>query len=347
MSTARPLGVAVIGTGLMGTRRAQIAAKSAGSRLVIVADAVPERATGLADQLGCEATTDWHAAVSHPEVEIVVVSAFHNMLATINREALESGKHVLCEKPGALTSKEARQLRDTAERQGRHLRIGFNYRFLPGMRRAAEIARDGGIGEVILIRGELGHGARPNYEEEWKASASLAGGGAALDPGVHVIDLSRWFMGEITRAQGVSRTYCWNIAPLDDNAFMLLETADGRTASLHTSLTQWKNRFRFDIIGQSGFVTVEGRGGHYGRQRLTWCKDRPQGQAPPIEEIGFDAVEDDFLHSLAEEWDDFLSAIHTGSGIGGGITDAVQALAVVEAVYRASERGCAQAVEIE
>src|SRR5207253_10293626 len=219
-------------------------------------------------------------------------------------------------------------------------------RFLPGLRRAAEIAASGGIGEVILIRGELGHGARPNYEEEWKASAALAGGGAALDPGVHLIDLTRRFMGEITRAQGVTRTYCWKIAPLDDNAFMLLETADGKTASLHTSLTQWKNRFRFDIIGQNGFLTVEGRGGHYGRQCLTWCRERPQGQAPPIAEIRFDEIEDDFLHSLKEEWQDFLHAVRTGSGIGGNATDAVQALAVVEAVYRASASGCAQAVEV-
>jgi len=345
MSADQPLGVAVIGTGLMGTRRAQIAAQAAGSRLVIVADAVPERAQGLAEQLGCKASADWHAAVSRPEVDLVVVSAFHNMLAAISREALENGKHVLCEKPGALTAVEARELGALAERLGRHLRIGFNYRFLPGLRRAAEIARAGGIGEVILIRGELGHGARPNYEEEWKASVALAGGGAALDPGVHLIDLSRWFMGEIARAQGVARTYRWNISPPDDNAFMLLETADGKTASLHTSLTQWKNRFRFDIIGQRGFLTAEGRGGHYGRQRLTWCKDRPQGQAPPIEEIRFDAVEDDFLHSLAEEWQDFLQVVRTGSGIGGGIADAVQALAVVEAVYRASESGCAESVE--
>jgi predicted dehydrogenase len=347
MSAGPPLGVVVIGTGLMGTRRAQIAAAAAGTRLVVVADTVLEKAQALAGSLGCEATADWRAAVSHPEVDLVVVSAFHNTLSTINRAALEAGKHVLCEKPGALTSGEARELRAAAERAGRQLRIGFNYRFLPGLRRAAEIAAAGGIGEVITVRGELGHGARPNYEDEWKASAALAGGGAALDPGVHLIDLSRWFMGEITRAQGVTRTYCWNIAPLDDNAFMLLETADGKTASLHTSLTQWKNRFRFDIIGQRGFLTVEGRGGHYGRQRLTWCKDRPQGQAPPIEEIGFEAVEDDFLHSLQEEWDDFLSAIRSGGGIGGGITDAVQALAVVEAVYQASERGCAQVVEIE
>jgi predicted dehydrogenase len=347
MSAGQPLGVAVIGTGLMGARRAQLAAKATGSRLVIVADAIPERAEGLANELGCQASGDWHAAVAHPEVDLVVVSAFHNTLATISREALENGKHVLCEKPGALTSGEARELRSAAERHGWQLRIGFNYRFLPGLHRAAEIAAAGGIGEVITIRSELGHGARPNYEEEWKASAALAGGGAALDPGVHVIDLSRWFMGEITRAQGVTRTYCWNIAPLDDNAFMLLETADGKTASLHTSLTQWKNRFRFDVIGQNGFLTVEGRGGHYGRQRLTWCSGRPQGQAPPIEEIRFDDIQDDFLHSLTAEWEEFLRAVRTGAGRGAEITDAVQALAVVEAVYRAAESGCAQAVESE
>lgn len=346
MSAPGPLRVAVVGAGLMGTRRAQIAASAGPTRLVMVADTAPERAEALARQLGCEATCDWQAAVSHPDVDVVVVSAFHNALAVISRAALEQGKHVLCEKPAAMSSAEARELRAVAERAGRCLRIGFNYRFLPALRRAAEMAAEGRIGELIYLRSELGHGARPNYEGEWKASAALAGGGAALDPGIHVIDLTRWFLGEITRAQGIARTFCWNIAPLDDNAFMLLETAEGKTASLHTSLTQWKNRFRFDVFGQNGFLTVEGRGGHYGRQTLVWCKERPQGQAPPLEVIRFDDLPDEFLHSLAEEWHDFLRAIDTGTGIGADVNDAVRALAVVEAVYRAAASGCAQPVEV-
>ena len=165
--------------------------------------------------------------------------------------------------------------------------------------------------------------------------------------GIHVIDLTRWFLGEVTRAQGVARTFCWNIAPLDDNAFMPLETAGGKTASLHTSLTQWKNRFRFDVFGQHGFLTVEGRGGHYGRQSLTWCGERPQGQAPPLEVIRFDDLADEFLHSLVEEWRDFLGAIQGETGIGAGVDDAVRALAIVEAIYRASASGCAQPIEVE
>ena len=158
MSASRPLGVAVVGAGLMGTRRAEIAASSAATRLVTVADTTAERAAALARQFGCEATGDWQAAVAHPDVDVVVVSAFHNALSVISRAALEHGKHVLCEKPAAMTAAEARALRAVAERTGRCLRIGFNYRFLPALRRAAEMAAAGCIGELIYLRGELGHG---------------------------------------------------------------------------------------------------------------------------------------------------------------------------------------------
>ena len=176
------------------------------------------------------------------------------------------------------------------------------------------------------------------------------GGGAALDPGVHTVDLTRWLLGEVVSVQAMTRTFCWDIAPLDDNAFLLLETAEGKTASLHISLTQWKNRFRFDLFGQNGFLSIEGRGSSYGPQRLTWCRERPKGQAPPMEVITFDELGDAFEHSLVEEWECFVASLGSGAlppdGRAASTSDAIQALAVVEAAYRASETRQAQGVEL-
>jgi predicted dehydrogenase len=328
----------------MGARRARIARHAAATRLVVLVDQIRERAEGLSQQHGCDAAHDWQAVIARPDVDIVVVSTFHNSLALISAAALRAGKHVLCEKPAAMSRTEARELRAVAEQSERRLQIGFNYRFLPAVRRARVMATEGCIGELIYLRGELGHGGRPGYEKEWRATPQL-GGGAALDPGVHIVDLTRWFLGEITGVQSMTRTFCWDMAPLDDNAFILAETAAGRAASLHISLTQWKNRFRFELYGQTGFLSVEGRGGSYGPQTLTWCRERPKGQAPPMEQFRFDEHRDAFDYSLECEWRDFLEAIPGCPAWGASIGDAERALAVVETVYRAAESQRMERVE--
>ena len=82
------------------------------------------------------------------------------------------------------------------------LKVGFNHRFHPAIRKAKEICDDGGIGRPFCIRARYGHGGRPGMEKEWRASRDLCGGGELLDQGVHVVDLVRWFGGEVAEVYG-------------------------------------------------------------------------------------------------------------------------------------------------
>jgi predicted dehydrogenase len=117
------------------------------------------------------------------------------------------------------------------------------------------------------LRCIYGHGGRPGYEKEWRASKEICGGGELLDQGVHVVDLFRWFLGEFEEAVGYTQTWFWPME-VEDNAFAVFRTSTGRTAMMHTSWTQWKNRFTFEIFGQAGYLIVEGLGGSYGVEKL-------------------------------------------------------------------------------
>ena len=86
-------------------------------------------------------------------------------------------------------------------------------------------------------------------------------------------------MGDFKKVEGFAQTLFWKM-PVDDNAFLLLRTAKGQTASLHASCTEWKNLFSFEIYGRKGKLQIEGLGGSYGLERLTWYRMLPQ-MGPP------------------------------------------------------------------
>jgi predicted dehydrogenase len=251
------------------------------------------------------------------------------------------------EKPMARTPAEAEAVvRATVElRTGRSVagrrpivfKVGFNHRHHPGVARAHEALRRGDIGEPMLVRCRYGHGGRPGYETEWRATPEIAGGGELLDQGIHALDLFRWFLGDFVEAAGFTSTYVWrspNVAhpgrhEVEDNAFGLFRTAKGQVASLHASWTQWKNLFSFEVFGREGYLAVEGLGGSYGVERLIVGRRLP-GSGPP-EEQSVEFPEPDA--SWQKEWEEFLNAIHEQRQPLASAHDAWEALKMVQAIY--------------
>ena len=188
---------------------------------------------------------------------------------------------------------------------------------------------DAGVaGPLMFVRGRYGHGGRVGYEREWRADPDIAGGGELIDQGVHLIDLSRWFLGDFPVVDGHARTYFWKM-PVDDNAFLLLQTAGGQTAFLHVSCTEWKNLFSFEIYGRDAKLHVEGLGGSYGVERLTCYKMLPE-MGPP-ETTAWEYPGGDRSWHL--EFAEFLEDIRLDRTPSANLADARAALAVVEAVY--------------
>src|SRR5437870_2430212 len=326
------VGIGIIGCGSVGSRRAEVAAKTGCSPIVIVADPQRDRAKEVAGATGAAATDSWEEVVEHPEVQAVVVATTHNVLAPITIAAVRAGKHVLCEKPMAIHSREAEAVVEAARRQGGIVKVGFNHRHHPAVRRAHALAHDGAIGEVLCLRCRYGHGGRPGYEREWRLDPALAGGGELLDQGIHAIDLFRWFLGDLSVVSGVTATWVWS-APVEDNVFALFRSPRGQVASLHASWTQWKNLFSFEIFGSQGALVVEGLGRSYGTESLTVYR-REAGGPPAEERIEFPGPDE----SWDQEWEEFLSAIRNGTLSSASAEDGLAALKLVDAVYESASR---------
>jgi predicted dehydrogenase len=324
--------VAIIGCGLVGEKRMKLLAPGT---VTLTCDLQFERARKLAAlSPGCEPTDSIEKAVASPNVDCVLISTTNSSLAPIAKQALQEGKHVLAEKPGAISVREMEELESISQKSGALYRIGYNHRFHPAFLKTREIFESGALGPIMFLRGRYGQGGRIGYEKEWRADPKLSGGGELIDQGVHLIDLAGIFLGEFTQVDGHVATYFWNM-PVDDNAFLSLRNADGETAWLHASCTEWKNMFSLEIYGRDGKLHMEGLGGSYGLERLTYYKMLPQ-MGPPETTLWEYPRGDE---SWKIEMNEFFEDIRLKRTPQPGLKEAKAVLRVVEAMYKKAENG--------
>lgn len=323
------MNVAIIGCGLIGGKRA--AHLGADDVLVAVCDVNEQAMARVAAGRACAGTTDWREIIGRSDVEAVIIATPHNLLAPITLAAVQAGKHVLVEKPAARSAAELAPVCEAVRAQNGRVvvKVGFNHRFHPAMLKARALIDAGTLGPLLFVRGRYGHGGRLGYEKEWRAQPELSGGGELLDQGMHLIDLARWYLGELRVLAGAVRTYFWKM-PVDDNAFMLLETAAGQIAQLHVSWTEWKNLFSLEIYGRDAKLHIEGLGGSYGVERLAHYAMSPQ-MGPPATTI-YEFPGADVSWKL--EYENFKAAITGSAEVVGSLDDACRALCIVDTLYQ-------------
>lgn len=322
--------VVIVGAGLIGGKRAESIIKLGKDRLVGFCDINKDSAQVLSDKFGGAVFTDWKTAIDKSDANIAIIATNHKLLPIMSRYALQKGLHVLCEKPLGRNAREVAPIVKIAHDKKLIYKCGFNHRYHPAIIKAKQMAESGKIGPLLYIRARYGHGGRPGYDKEWRANPDIAGGGELLDQGIHLIDLARWFLGDFTKVTGMLQTAYWNMKPLEDNGFTLLQTKKGQTAFLHASWTQWKNLFSFEVFGRDGYLAIEGLGKSYGVERLTWGKRRPESGPPILEEFIFEGEDISWI----EEWKDFTGSIKKNSLPLGTGKDGLEALKIIDKIYK-------------
>jgi len=332
MGQSKPIGFAVVGCGLIGQRRAAAVPPGA---LRYACDLERTRAERIAIQhQGCIATDKLEQLLVDQSVTAVMVSTVNSSLAQIALAAVKAGKHVLVEKPAALRTADLEEIEQSADLTGSRVRIGYNHRYHPSFLKARELIVQQQLGEPFMVRGRYGHGGRRGYDREWRADPKLSGGGELIDQGVHLIDLAGSFLGEWAQVDGHATTYYWDM-PVDDNAFLNLRTADGRTAWLHVSCSEWKNLFCFEIYFRQAKLQIDGLGGSYGMERLSYHRMLPEMGPPETTIFEFPRGDQSWAHEVKE----FVTDIEQQRLPRPGIAEAKSVLRVVETIYTTSGFG--------
>ena len=326
------LQFAQIGCGLIGRKRAEALGKMTEGALRYACDPDLVRAGSVAKIApNCLTVKDCGVVLADAEVNAVIVSTPNSLLTPVALAAVRAGKHVLVEKPGALNAGELRNLQIEAKKAGVRVRVSYNHRYHPALRKARELIDAGELGPLMFLRSRYGHGGRKGYDREWRADPKLSGGGELIDQGVHLIDLAGWFLGEFTTIDGHATTFFWDMK-VDDNAFLSLRTSSGQTAWLHASCTEWKNLFSLEIYGRNGKIAVDGLGGSYGVERLIFYRMLPQMGPPEATTWEYPGNDD----SWKLEMEEFIEDIRLGREPAPGLREAIRTLEIVEAIYHKS-----------
>ncbi|HWC03889.1 MAG TPA: Gfo/Idh/MocA family oxidoreductase [Methylomirabilota bacterium] len=169
------------------------------------------KAKAFAEQWSIPRVHDtWEALVADPELDALVVCPPSDLNAPVAGAAVAAGKHVLCEKPLAVTYPDARTLADAAGREpGRVHMVAFTFRFAAGLRYLKRLVEEGHFGEIRHWRMSYFNDGQldPGLPFGWRHQRARGGAGVIADMGSHMIDAARYLLGEIVAVSGVNRTY--------------------------------------------------------------------------------------------------------------------------------------------
>jgi predicted dehydrogenase len=169
-----------------------------------------EGVAAAAKKFGWQDTeTDWRKLVSRGDVDIVDINAPSYLHKEMAIRAAQEGKHILCEKPLAFSTADAREIVAEAEKSNIRHQIGFNFRFAPAIRVIRSMIESGRLGKIYHFRGNYLQDfiMSPDFPKVWRLDKTVAGSGSLGDLGAHVIDLARFLVGEVKTVCGISKTF--------------------------------------------------------------------------------------------------------------------------------------------
>ncbi len=324
------LKVGIAGHGVVGTRRHQFIDRHPRLEVVAVCDRkFPDE--GIFDD-GVRYFRHYSRLLEQ-DLDVLFVSMSNDIAAEVTIAGLERNLHVFCEKPpGRDLDDIAKVIVCESERPGLKLKYGFNHRYHDSVMEALRIVRERELGDVISLRGVYGKSKLITFgqDSDWRTKRAIAGGGILLDQGIHMVDLLRLFAGEFCEVHSFVSNSFWG-HDVEDNAYALMRTADGKIAMLHSSATQWRHRFSLDISLERGDVILGGiltGSKSYGAEtlKIAWATD--DGVGDPREQTTRYNQDNSWWNEISE----FADAVLNDTPIRNGNSE--DALRTMHLVYR-------------
>jgi len=276
-SKAPEVGVGMLGYAFMGKAHTNAFKKlpyivyppPAIPRLVAIAGRNEEAVKEAASRYGYEGYyTDWRQMLDDDRIQLFDNGGPNYAHAEPCIAAAQKGKHILCEKPLARNAQEAKAMLDAVNQAGVKAMVGFNYRFVPAVRLAYEMIKNGELGEIYHFRAVYLQEwiTDPEFPYIWRLDKELAGSGALGDLGAHIIDLGRHLIGEVKSVMAMTRTFIperndpetgqRRKVEVDDAFEAVVEFENGAVGTLEASrfATGRKNHQVFEINGSKGSI---------------------------------------------------------------------------------------------
>ena len=249
----------IIGCGLISHVHAAAIASLPQAILVGVADNNPERAEAFAKQYSVHAYENTTKLLEDPEIDIVCICTPSGFHAEGAQEALRHGKHVVLEKPMALTTESAKAVLELCKQHNRLLTVISQWRFAPSFVYAKQLLEEKKLGNLVMCSLRMKYWRDPTYytESPWHGTKKFDGGGALMNQGIHGVDLLQYLIGNATVLKGRAKTMYHNIE-VEDTAAALLEFENGALGVIEASTCTYPGfDRRWEIHGDRGYMVMQ------------------------------------------------------------------------------------------
>jgi 1,5-anhydro-D-fructose reductase (1,5-anhydro-D-mannitol-forming) len=271
-------------------------------------------------------------------IDAVFICTPNHIIKELVIKSLKRGINVFSEKPPGINIEEILEI-EAMERKikNKTLMFGFNHRFHGSIIKMKEIIKNNLLGNLLWMRGRYGKEVDENYLKDWRVDKTKSGGGILLDQGIHLLDLFLYFGGELDEVKSFVSNLYWKIPGIEDNVFAIFKNSKtGVCASLHSTMTQWRYLFSFELFFEKGSLILNGlktSSGSYGDEQLTVIENKypfVAGSPKKEKEITFN---EDFSWEL--EINHFLDSIEmqTKPELGNS-SDAILLMKTIDKVYK-------------
>jgi len=326
----------IIGCGHIAPRHADAIINSTLMELKAVCDVNPLVAESFGEKYGVKWYTDINSLLNAPEVEIVNICTPSGLRVEIGLQVVEAGKHIVVEKPMALTVKEADRLIVACREKGVKLAVMHQNRYIPAVRRMFRAVNSGRLGKLTHGNAVVRWSRNEEYyaKSPWRGTRAMDGG-CLLNQAIHNIDLLQWVLGDVEIVFGFAATQLRKIES-EDNAVAVIKFANGSFGTIEASTTIYPTNLEetLSIFGSEGTVVLGGV--TMGKVR-TWRINGDDEANVLAEQAGEPELPRYACHQAVLE--DMARAIIDNRQPAIDGSEGRKALAIIEAIYRSNVTG--------
>lgn len=307
-----------------------ILAKRSDIQIAGVCDIDEGKAKSIAEKYGIKNYfSDYAKMIEGVDANALIVTTPTNFHKDVAVKGLESGMHVLVEKPLARSREEADKISEAAKKNKKQLMVGMNMRFRPDFMMQESFISNGALGEVFYVK--VGFTKRRSTVEKWVLDKKLSGGGVIMDLGIVVLDMALWIL-KFPKIKSVSAVnYNHNFKSVEDTSLAFIKFANGVTLNVETSWTLHRENdiFYCNVFGTEGSSSIN---------PLRIYK-KMHGTLVNVTPLKFEKPANVFIRTYEYELQHFFNSIATDKKVIANGEEAVQRQGLIDAIYKSAKSG--------
>lgn len=249
----------IIGAGNVAALHAEVIREIGHAKLTGVTALPYEAACSFAEKYDAKAFRDINEVAADQDIDIVTLCTPSGLHAQQAVACLNAGKHVIVEKPLAITLEQADSVIEAANRNGKKLGVISQRRFDPVLVAVKSAIQEGLFGKLVLINGHVHYYREPAYysSSDWRGTWKMDGGGALMNQGIHAVDLIGWLGGPVKSIYSNARTLSHKIE-VEDTLVASLEFESGALGTLEATTSAYPGlNVRIELMGEKGATIIE------------------------------------------------------------------------------------------